>query len=74
MNEYQFIYWYGEIRPDIDKASVIKAKSLKAACGKFIRARSKLKANLCIDYEVFNITTNKYVEIFDIKSVKEFVR
>lgn len=75
MNDYQFLYWYDSFHryTTPDKISIIKAKTLKAACGQFIRSRVKFKDVISVDHEVFDITNNTYLEIFGIQSIDKYI-
>lgn len=74
MNQYQFLYWRNDPQCSNDLISLIKAKTLRGACGKFLRNRKGNQANLWIDYEVFDTTNCVYLDISEINSIKDYVR
>lgn len=72
MKKFQFLYHYNDLTlSECDKVAIIKAKTIKGACGKFIRNR-KCKIPR-VDHEVMDIKTGDYFDISNVASIKEFV-
>lgn len=73
MKKYSFLYWIDESASD-DKVSIVEAKTIRGACGKFIRNHATVLSKISIDYEVGIIGTSQFINISEIGSVKEYLR
>lgn len=72
MKKYQFIYTK-EIFSEDYTISIIQAKSIVSACGKFVSARKNIQYTLRLDYEVIDLSTDSFINISNIKSVENFI-
>jgi hypothetical protein len=76
MNEYGFLYWTGPNaalqEEGEERYSLVRAKTLRGACGKMVRRFRRLRDIPRCDYEVTH--KGEYIDLYELKhAIEEYL-